>query len=70
MRNVRLWRALLGVEETVVEDVEFDEDGEEVVVHVRPGRALGVGAGCVGGVAVRAAWQPAPDRRVAPVEPT
>ncbi len=26
MRNASLWRALLGVEKTVVEDVEFDED--------------------------------------------
>jgi len=25
VRNARLWHALLGVEKTVVEDVEFDE---------------------------------------------
>ena len=28
MRNVSLWRALLGVEKTVIEDIEFDESGE------------------------------------------
>ena len=27
MRNASLWRALLGVEKAVVEDIEFDEDG-------------------------------------------
>ncbi|MCW2782095.1 MAG: transposase family protein [Marmoricola sp.] len=26
MQNATLWRALLGVEKTVVEDIEFDED--------------------------------------------
>ena len=31
MRNASLWRALLGVEKTVIEDVEFDED-EQVLV--------------------------------------
>ena len=36
MRNVSLWRGLLGVEQTVVEDVEFDEDEQVVVVSVRP----------------------------------
>ena len=40
MRNVRLWRALLGVDcRTVIEDIEFDQeaDGAEVVVaRVRP----------------------------------
>ena len=41
MRNASLWAALLGVEKTVVEDVEFDDDAEVVVVRVRPraGRA-------------------------------
>ena len=42
MRNVRLWRALLGVDKrTVIEDIEFGEasgDAEVVVVHVRPRR--------------------------------
>ena len=35
MRGVRVWARLLGVERTVVEDVEFD--GEALVVAVRPG---------------------------------
>ena len=47
MRNVRLWRALLGVDHrTVIEDVELDDSGDEggadgedvVVAHVRPRR--------------------------------
>jgi hypothetical protein len=40
VRNVRLWRALLGVEQhTVIEDIEFEEDaaGETLVMaRVRP----------------------------------
>jgi len=36
VRDVSLWRALLGVEKTVIERVEFDEDSELLVVHVRP----------------------------------
>ena len=36
MRDVSLWRALLGVEKTVIELVEFDEDAELLVAHVRP----------------------------------
>ena len=36
MQNATLWRALLGVEKTVVEDIEFDEDTELLVAHVRP----------------------------------
>jgi len=38
VRNASLWRALLGVEKTVIEEIEYDEDGEMVVVHVRPQR--------------------------------
>ncbi len=38
MREVRLWRELLGVERTVIEDVEFDQDGGCVIVRVRPKR--------------------------------
>lgn len=38
MRNARLWAGLLGVEKTVVERVEFDEDEGVVVVSVRPAR--------------------------------
>ena len=40
MRNASVWRALLGVEKTVVERVEVDEDGDAstacLVAHVRP----------------------------------
>lgn len=36
MRDVSLWRYLLGVDKTVVERVEFDEDEEVLVAHVRP----------------------------------
>ena len=36
MRDVSLWRCLLGVEKTVIERVEFDEDAELLVAHVRP----------------------------------
>ena len=35
MQNATLWRALLGVEKTVVEDIEFDEDEQVLVAHVR-----------------------------------
>lgn len=38
MQNATLWRALLGVEKTVVEEIEFDEDEEVLVAHVRPTR--------------------------------
>lgn len=36
MRSDSLWRAVLGVEKTIIEDVEFDVDQELVVVSVRP----------------------------------
>jgi transposase len=36
VQNATLWRALLGVEKTVVEDIEFDEDAQLLVAHVRP----------------------------------
>ena len=37
MRASRVWGRLLGVERTVIERVELDEDDEGViVVHVRP----------------------------------
>lgn len=36
MRDVSLWRCLLGVEKAVLERVEFDEDAEVLVAHVRP----------------------------------
>lgn len=38
MQNVTLWRALLGVEKTVVEDIEFDEDEQVLAARVRPTR--------------------------------
>ena len=38
MRNARVWRALLGVEKTVVEEIEFDEDAGVLLAHVRPSR--------------------------------
>ena len=53
MRNASLWRALLGVERTVIEEVEFDEDAELVVAHVRPTRAS---KGRCGGCGARASW--------------
>ena len=36
MRDVSLWRGLLGLEHTVVEGVEFDSDAGVLVVAVRP----------------------------------
>ncbi len=53
MRNVSLWRALLGVEKTIIEDIEFDEEAEMVVAHVRPTRASRRRCGKCG---CRAAW--------------
>jgi len=35
VQNSTLWRALLGVEKTVVEEIEFDEDEQLIVAHVR-----------------------------------
>jgi transposase len=36
VQNATLWRALLGVEKAVVEEIEFDEDEQLLVAHVRP----------------------------------
>jgi transposase len=36
VRNATLWRALLGVERTVIEGIEFDEDDDLLVAFVRP----------------------------------
>jgi transposase len=38
VRNARVWAGLLGVEKTIVERVEFDEDELVLVAHVRPTR--------------------------------
>ena len=40
MRNARVWRALLGVDKMLVDEVEFSEDDELLVVRVRPVRAM------------------------------
>ncbi|MFI5627773.1 ISL3 family transposase [Nocardioides sp. NPDC051685] len=53
MRSASLWRVLLGVENTVIEDVEFDEDEELVVAHVRPKRSA---RGRCGACGARAPW--------------
>ena len=61
MRNVRLWRALLGVDQrTVIEDIEFEEFEEEdaaggalLVARVRP--RSGVSRRC-GRCGHRASW--------------
>jgi transposase len=36
VQNATLWRALLGVEKAVIEGIEFDEDEQLLVAHVRP----------------------------------
>jgi transposase len=36
VQGTRVWRALLGLANTVIEGVEFDEDADVIVVHVRP----------------------------------
>jgi len=38
VQNSTLWRTLLGVEKTVVEEIEYDEDEGVLVAHVRPTR--------------------------------
>lgn len=53
MRNATLWRALLGVEKTVIERVEFDEDEGVVVASVRPARRV---AGRCGRCGRRSSW--------------
>ena len=39
MRSARVWKRLLGVEHTVVEQVLYDEDADAVVAMVRPTRS-------------------------------
>ncbi len=46
MQNATLWRALLGVEKAVVEEIEFDEDEQLLVAHVRPRARAGARARC------------------------
>ena len=53
MRDASLWRALLGVEKTVIEGIEFDEDEGIVVASVRPTRRA---AGRCGRCGRRAPW--------------
>jgi len=36
VQETRVWRALLGLKNTVVEGVEFDDAAGVVVVHARP----------------------------------
>jgi len=36
VREISLWRAVFGVEKTVIEDVEFDEGENIIVASVRP----------------------------------
>lgn len=38
MRDVSLWRGVLGVDKAVIVRIEFDEDAELLVAHVRPTR--------------------------------
>lgn len=52
MRNACLWRAVLGVQNTVIEDIEYDEDAQMVVAHVRPRRSRGRCGTC----GKRASW--------------
>jgi transposase len=53
VRDASLWRALLGVEKTVIEDVEHDIDAGVLIVHVRPQRPR---QGRCGACGRRAAW--------------
>lgn len=39
MQNASLWRTVLGVESTVIEDIDFNDDARAIVAHVRPARA-------------------------------
>ncbi len=53
MRNATLWCALLGVEKTVIEGIEFDEDEGVLVASVRPSRRA---AGRCGRCGRRSPW--------------
>ena len=48
MRSARVWKRLLGVEHTVIEQVRFDEDAQAVVpVSGRPAAAAGAARGAL-----------------------
>ena len=52
MRASKIWRQLLAVERTVIEQVELDENDEAViVVHVRPWAAVAGRCGVCGDLA-------------------
>jgi transposase len=53
VQNATLWRALLGVEKTVVESVEYDEDEHVLVACIRPLRSA---RGRCGECGRRAPW--------------
>jgi transposase len=53
VRNASIWRALLCVENTVVEDIEFDDQTQVLVAHVRPRRPRRGRCGTCGS---RASW--------------
>ena len=46
MRNASLWRAVLGVEKTVVEGLEFDDHEQLLIAHVRPKQVAAIGMSC------------------------
>ncbi len=49
MRPLRVWKQLLGLRRTVVEQVEFDDTDEVLVMFVRPRAASRVAARIAGG---------------------
>lgn len=57
VRTATLWRAVLGVEKTVIESVEYDEEVEAVIASAAR-RAMTAGKADVGG----GAWTWAPSR--------
>lgn len=60
MQNASLWRAVLSVENTIVEDVEFDEQEQVLVLHVRPRRPS---RGRCGACGSKASWYDRGHRR-------
>lgn len=69
VQNATLWGALLGVEKTVVENIEFDEDERLLVAQVRlRARARGRCVRCQRRSASLSPWSgTAPVRQVAQV---